>query len=957
MGFWMMFLFWAGTTILSALLKPKSESQKPAGIGDFQFPTATEGRPVPILWGTVPIAGPNVVWYGDLKQEAILLETPGLQGLIQGLFGDEGAVIGFRYHVGIQFALCRGIDDDPIDELLRIWIGDEEVFAGSIEDQDTFTINEPELFGGDQLGTGGVVGTFRFFAGSNTQPASDYLAPYQDIGGKTPAYRGTCYLAPDELRTYVGNSTSMKPWKFEVRRTPNPIGLTANRHIVNSFDANPACCLYEILKSPEVLGIPAAKIDMPSFVTAGNTLFTEGNGFSFLLDTQEDASTLLRRLEEQIDGSVYFDPIAGKWKLSLVRADYDPDTIPELDEDNILEVVTFTRILWPQTKNEVRAGYFDRDDDYKETFAFAQDQANIAIQGGVRAPEEMRLPGVKDGQLAEDIAWRELRTLAFPLAQGRFAVTREFYQTRVGQVLALTHSRLDLTRLPMRVKHVDLGGLVDGKIVLELVQDVFFAATGSFGKPPPTGWVPPLDVLVPFPVDEQLAFEAPRALTLRANPAEVYTDKVYASARAQGVEVSYKVVERHSAGTPAGAFAEIGEVFAFSRIGELLSTLPVGSAVPLSTLTIVPTPDSQTALESVFADIADPVLLGTGLLSLLYVDGEFMLPSSAQTSGLNVQLNGVYRGVLDSVQAEHAAGTAVFLLFVGSGISAGTVPAGQNVHVKLLPRSKTDQVAEAAATQVAFTMADRTRRPYAPAELSLNGTRFASSASLEGSGTAEADGIELDILRRDFRTVDEVGALLADAGDLFGDYPTANTTIHEVDVIDDPAGAATLLYTHDLAALAAGILRRVDILKETDGAIPSTLGLRVRSLHVFESVALESFQELEWDFAATSALSGKFNFTALDTNDVSALFTVVTDVDHVFTLSSPFVGGNVEARINGGAFVPIIGAGLTTGSILAAAIAVSDTIEIRHNSTDLGAKKLLTMTVSAVLQGYAVLFV
>lgn len=50
---------------------PKPQSAKPAGLGDFNVPTAEEGREIPVLFGTRDIAGPNVVWYGDLRTDAI----------------------------------------------------------------------------------------------------------------------------------------------------------------------------------------------------------------------------------------------------------------------------------------------------------------------------------------------------------------------------------------------------------------------------------------------------------------------------------------------------------------------------------------------------------------------------------------------------------------------------------------------------------------------------------------------------------------------------------------------------------------------------------------------------------------------------------------------------------------------------------------------------------------------
>ena len=73
MPFWFFLIINIATFLLTELLRPKPniEDAKPAGLGDFQVPTATEGRVVPLIWGRVKMAGPNVVWYGDLIAEPI----------------------------------------------------------------------------------------------------------------------------------------------------------------------------------------------------------------------------------------------------------------------------------------------------------------------------------------------------------------------------------------------------------------------------------------------------------------------------------------------------------------------------------------------------------------------------------------------------------------------------------------------------------------------------------------------------------------------------------------------------------------------------------------------------------------------------------------------------------------------------------------------------------------------
>ena len=109
MPFWVLLLINVITFLVTELLRPKPniENAKPAGLGDFNVPTATEGRVVPIIWGRVKMAGPNIVWYGDL------IAQPITEKVKTGLFSSDTVTTGFRYKIGLQMALCRG----PVDLL------------------------------------------------------------------------------------------------------------------------------------------------------------------------------------------------------------------------------------------------------------------------------------------------------------------------------------------------------------------------------------------------------------------------------------------------------------------------------------------------------------------------------------------------------------------------------------------------------------------------------------------------------------------------------------------------------------------------------------------------------------------------------------------------------------------------------------------------------------------------
>jgi len=50
---------------LAYLLAPKPKQQKPEAATEMENPTADAGRPVPVVFGTVTLKGPNFLWYGD----------------------------------------------------------------------------------------------------------------------------------------------------------------------------------------------------------------------------------------------------------------------------------------------------------------------------------------------------------------------------------------------------------------------------------------------------------------------------------------------------------------------------------------------------------------------------------------------------------------------------------------------------------------------------------------------------------------------------------------------------------------------------------------------------------------------------------------------------------------------------------------------------------------------------
>ena len=951
---WVNLLLLVAAVVLNELLRPKPniEDARPAGLGDFSFPTATEGRVIPIIWGRVRIDGPNVVWYGDLRQEAIT------EKLKTGLWSSTRVTTGFRYHIGIQFALCRG----PAT-LRRIWIGKNEVYSGTASsDGDRIDIDEADLLGGEELGNGGVQSSVDFYTGSSTQTVNAYLddPARQQVAAATataPRYLGTCYLVARQLTgaaptsadegAYIGNSTTIKRWSFEVQRYPDLFSGQSSGHNQIGADANPVNVVYELLTNSEWgFGLPAADIDVgasSTFKDASDTLRTEANGFSFVMDRPRKANDLLQEIQRQIDGVVYLDQRSGLWKIKLARADYTIGNVPQLNDDNVLSVQQYSRGSWEDTTNQITVKFTKRDDDYKQSFAVAQDMANSLIQGdgtvtgGVVTTGEASYPGVMDAATAANLAWRDLRGQSYPLARATLVVDRTFYGLSIGDVVAWTSTALGFTQLPMRINRIGYGNLRSNQITLDLVQDVFEFAAASYGDPAASGWSPPSLTLSAYPSDELLAFEAPRGIVSR-DPTQTgfdeTTSRVFTAARNQVGEVAYQIGQRNDPVTPGGSYADAGTITKFMRIGSLKAALPAGSTFPLATITITASPDSQTNLEQAFDDSATLTDLGVDLVHLIYVGGEFMLVSSAANgSGTDVDLQNVYRGVLDSGQQSHVLGEDVYLVHLGAGLADTVFDNTHKVDVQLYPRTSTSTLTAGAVT-TSLTMSKRMLRPAPPAGIRYNSTPVLFAVpDLEDNGSGE-NGQQFPVSwrRRRYDVTDDVAALLADT-DPDGASGVSSTE-YQVSVFVDPSGSDTEITSSPFAWTAGTGTIQVPRLELIEIAAAGTeIRVEVSARHTIGSETLESLQAMTHDVTPTSVLDGLFYLGGnLGPSTGSNSYTAASSGTFTVRIGAAYSTSNVQYRLNGGSWTTAISAGGTSGTI--AGVSSSDTIELRHTASE-----------------------
>lgn len=795
MDFGITLILFAVFFAISLLLRPKPQSTdvRPDSLGQFKLPTATEGRTVPLIWGRVKIDGSNVTWYGNLKTQPITKKIK------TGLFSSKEEVLAYKYFLGIQFALCRGV----VDKLTRVWIDDKVVYdGGDVSHLGSALINKPELFGGEDQ-QGGVKGHLKFYGGTLNQNEDSYLDSKLNHSSitDTPGYRGTCYVvwtfgsADPRGPGYIGNSSNVRPFAFEVERIPNGLGMTMGHDKVQTFNANPANVLYEILTDPDWgLGFSDSDIDLTAFITAGETLYDEDNGWSMILDNPMSAQELIKEVERQIDGVLYMDRTSGKWTIKLVRADYTLSMQPAIDETNIIEIKDFTRASWHNTSNNVQIPFTDRDKNYKATYARAQDVANMALQGGNVVTIEDKYPGVMSRTTANRLAWRALRLNAYPLAKAQFVVDRTLYALNVGDVVRWSDTKLGITDMAMRITRIDLGSLEDGAITIDCVQDVFAHETASFADPDDSDWVDPAGTPVDIPSADRLIFEAPKAFTDRVEPGKLGNggglggggvfNRIWCGARDQedgtnGFEI-WSSIE-------SATYRLDGKVKGYLLSGELDADLTIDNVEGSDTITVKCTPDTQ-------SDLLDriqprtPTEIGQHLKNIVLVGNEFIGFQDVAANGSDkIDLTGCYRALMDTVPQNHAADDRVWFISLVGDMTQQHFIFNDDIDIKLLPFGPFGQLALADATNTTITINRRGKLPYPPSIMNLDGDNWQDPVNINS-------GVDLVWIRRDFRTVNEVEAVVDEAS-LTTDFPSFNTTEYQVKVYVDPDGANTLTYT------------------------------------------------------------------------------------------------------------------------------------------------------------------
>lgn len=707
---------------LSYLLQKPPASPKAATLGDFNTPTAEEGRAIPVVFGTVRLEAPNVVWYGDLNIAAITDRPSSMSKKI---------TTGYKYSLGMQMALCHG----PIDALAAITVGDKGVPAFSTStvnnaggiDYFKWIINANDLFGGDKQ-EGGLIGQVSLHPGNETQGVDGYLSG--QFGGQVSAYPGLCYAVLSGTTFtyttplgnftysngsfYLGTSKYLKNWAFTVQRFPRIPGQIAGHERIGN-DANAANIVYEYLTNGRWgLGINTTRIDTASFLAAGETFFAETFGMSLVIDRSKPADQALADIQQTMDCVVYTDPATGLWTMKPIRNDYDPATLTAFTQDDLKEAPVFSRPSWSETINQVKVNYTDAAQGWTTRTAIAMDGGNYAVQGQTAAHTASPV-GVTNVTNANRIANRLLRNLSYPLAKVTLTLNRKAWNLRPGQAFKLTWQPPEgpgWTGMVLRAGTIRYGTPTDGWITVEAVEDIFGTTFTVFDPAPTSDWNP--SMTAPVAPAVQRLVEAPYQL--------VGTGRyVYALAsRADKSSLDAEIWTQKS-GTPI----QTGTLSPMTPSGLLAADFSYRRAA-VDTVGFTVTVGTGRDIQLLLNKSTDAGGLYRGD-NIAIVDDEVVSWQTCTDNGDGTfTFAPVLRGVTDSIPVTHTAGTRVWFASEGMGQTDQIAyPADLTLTARILPRNPLGTLAYGSGVDSTITTASRSLNPNPPGGAKVKTHKYA----------------------------------------------------------------------------------------------------------------------------------------------------------------------------------------------------------------------------------------
>ena len=598
----------------------------------LQVQQSSQGLTLPVVYGRARVAG-NLIWYGDFT--TIEHKTTTQQG------GKGGGSVtqedtSYTYEAAVMMSLCEG----EIKGIGRIW-RDKEKF----EFLSQLRLNLAK--GGDEQTTWTHL----------QQPKHQAQAIN---------YSGTAYVYSPNYE--LTKSAQIYNHNFEI------IGKMGYSDSIP--DANPSEIIRDMLTNQNYgCGFPAENLGDTSVY--GVYCRAAGIFLSPVYSEQTEAQQNISELLEQTNSAAVFSQGRlkivpyGDVKLSGNGAAYVPNLTPvyDLTDDDFIvsgaeDPLKVERKTNADAYNQIQVEYLDRANDYNIAVAEVKDQANIE-QYGLRPKDAVKMHGICDAKVANHVAQLLLQRALYVRNEYEFKLGWKYCLLEPMDLVTLTDEGLGLDKTPVRIIEIE----EDEEGVLTVKAEDFpmgAASATAYPTQPSLGYSADYNKS-PGNAHAPVVFEAPLQLT--GGEPQIWLATAGGDMWG-GAEVWIS--------TDGDSYTRIGATNKKARFGSLSAPLASGAVFDrANTLNVEISAGQMTG--GTEQDSRD-------LLTLCYVDGEFLAYETAELKGVGrYTLGNLTRGAYGSNIDQHNAGSQ--FVRIDEAMFKHAVPAnwvGRTVWVKLV---------------------------------------------------------------------------------------------------------------------------------------------------------------------------------------------------------------------------------------------------------------------------------
>lgn len=471
--------------------------------------------------------------------------------------------------------------------------------------------------------------------------------------------------------------------------------LSIEVFIAGTDSMNPAHIIYDSLTHSTMQGEPIDTIDEPSFLAAADLFYEESFGLCTTYNpVSESVEAFQKRILNVAGANLARSRVNGKYYLTAVRGVHDLESLPILEDDDILEYEEEPSDPL-ESVNQVTVEWFDPVKKKKRTTAPLQSLGAIQSAGGIVA-ELASYPEIPEERLALRVGARDLAAKS-PLKRFRLTTNRVPYAWRAGEYFRLQAPRRGIADMVCMVGEIDAGTPRSGSMRLVAIQDVSGMPLTVYVDPEPGVDTSPS--VVPEPALDQQLLEAPYVeLAGDLPPSDL-------AALAEDAGFVLAVGARPSSGLNYALYT--------AAAGESLEDRGNGDWCPTALVVEAGTRDPDQT-EFTLDEGLDLSLVQAGTAALW--GDEIVRVDELDIGAMTLTIG---RGCGDTTPQLHAAGERIWFYDTWAASDRREYAAGEVVSVKLRTRTSSQLLNEALAPTSAIELNERAFRPYPPGALKV----------------------------------------------------------------------------------------------------------------------------------------------------------------------------------------------------------------------------------------------